>query len=154
MENQSILDGSGKLLGICSDHAGFAMKQFIIDLLEQKGIHYKDFGCYSDESCDYPDYAHPMGLAIDEGQIEFGVAICGTGNGINMTLNKHQKVRAALCWNTDIVRYARLHNNANVLTLPGRVVADDEARHMLSVFLTTAFEGGRHQRRIDKIPLK
>lgn len=142
-----------KPIGLCSDHAGYDMKKYVIELFDKHGIRYEDFGTYTAESCDYPDFAHKLGYAIDNGTIERGIAICGTGNGINIAINKHQSVRAALCWNTEIARLARQHNNANVLTLPGRFISLQEAYNMIYAFFNTEFEGGRHQRRIDKIPL-
>jgi len=140
-------------IGICSDHAGYELKEYIINLMKAEGIDSKDYGCFSEESCDYPDFAHQLGYAIDSGKCKIGIAICGTGNGINMTLNKHQKVRSALCWKEEIAFFARSHNNANVVTLPGRVVTHEEAIRILKVFFETEFEGGRHQGRIDKIAL-
>ncbi len=140
-------------IGLCSDHAGYELKEYIIGILKAEGVTYNDFGTYSEASCDYPDFAHQLGAAIDNGECELGIAICGTGNGINMTLNKHQKVRSALCWKEDIALFAKSHNNANVITLPGRIVTHEEARRILKVFFQTEFEGGRHQKRIDKIPL-
>jgi sugar-phosphate isomerases, RpiB/LacA/LacB family len=117
-----------KVIGLASDHAGFHTKQVVIELLKEKGIPYKDFGCYSEESCDYPDPAHKLGYAIEEGEVYPGIAICGSGNGINMTLNKHQGVRSALSWNVEISRLARQHNDANVLAMPGRFISDEEAK--------------------------
>jgi ribose 5-phosphate isomerase B len=122
--------------------------------LEDKGLTYKDFGTYSTDSCDYADYAHPMALAVESGECYPGIAICGSGNGISMTLNKHQGIRAALCWQPEISHLARLHNDANVLVMPGRFVSTDEANAILNEFFGTSFEGGRHQRRIEKIPVK
>lgn len=141
-----------KPIGLASDHAGFALKSYIVNLFDEHGIKYTDFGTYSADSVDYPDYAHKLGKAIDDKTCDFGIAICGTGNGINMALNKHQSVRSALCWNTEIAKLARLHNNANILTLPGRIVTEQEAYDMITAFFNTGFEGGRHQQRIDKIP--
>ncbi|WP_165021396.1 MULTISPECIES: ribose 5-phosphate isomerase B [unclassified Dysgonomonas] len=143
-----------KSIGLCSDHAGFDMKKYIITLFDERGIRYTDFGTYTNESCDYPDFAHKLGAAIDNGECDFGISICGTGNGINMALNKHQAVRAALCWNPYVAKMARAHNNANVLTLPGRMISEQEAYEMIVTFFTIPFEGGRHQARIDKIPLR
>ena len=111
----------------------------------------KDFGAFSSESSDYPDYAHPMATAVETGEFDFGISICGSGNGISMTVNKHKGIRAALCWSEEIARLARLHNNANVLSLPARFVSINEAMAMIEVFFSTDFEGGRHQNRIDKI---
>ena len=141
-------------VALCSDHAGFEMKQAVIGYLKQQGIAYKDFGTYSTDSCDYPDFAHPCAEAVESGECYPGIAICGSGNGINITLNKHQGVRAALCWCEEISRLARQHNDANVCVMPGRFISVDEARAVVEVFLRTVFEGGRHQRRIEKIPVK
>lgn len=140
-----------KPIGLASDHAGFAMKRYIISLFDEQGIEYTDFGTYSTESVDYPDFAHKLGRAIDNHECDFGIAICGTGNGINMSLNRHKSVRSALCWNTEVARMVRLHNDANVLTLPGRMINQKEAYDMIVTFFNTEFEGGRHQGRIDKI---
>lgn len=143
----------GVKVGLCSDHAGFELKSIIEGYLEAQGIEYVDFGTHSTESCDYPDYAHPCARAVEAGEVYPAIAICGTGNGIGITLNKHQLVRAALCWETEIASLARRHNNANVLVLPGRFVAPEKALDIVDTFLNTDFEGGRHQRRIDKIPV-
>ncbi len=140
-------------IAICSDHAGFELKSVIEGYLEAMGREYEDFGTYSTESCDYPDFAHPAAFAVEEGRCYPGIAICGTGNGIGMTLNKHQGIRAALCWNVEIARLARQHNDANVLVLPGRFVDNVTALAIVDAFLNTPFEGGRHSRRIAKIPL-
>ena len=142
-----------KTLGLCSDHAGYELKEFVKQILDSKGLAYKDFGTDSTESCDYPDYAHPLAKAVEAGEGYPGIAICGSGNGIAMTLNKHQGIRAALCWQEEIARLAREHNNANILVMPGRFISQEEATHTVEAFLSTPFEGGRHQRRIDKIPL-
>ena len=140
-------------IALCSDHAGFELKEQVKAWLESKGLSYQDFGTHSTDSCDYPDYAHPMAQAVEAGNVYPGIAICGTGNGIGMTLNKHQGIRAALCWNAEIAQLARAHNDANVLVMPGRFISWDEAEKILEVFFATEFEGGRHQRRIDKIPV-
>lgn len=145
---------SDKPIGLASDHAGYKAKQFVIKVLEEKGIAYKDFGTYSEESSDYPDFAHPLALAIENGECYPGVASCGTGVGISIALNKHQGVRAALCWNPEVARLARAHNDANVLVLPGRLLGDQEIKEILEMFLKTPFEGGRHARRVSKIPFK
>lgn len=145
---------SGKNLAMCSDHAGYELKSIIEGYLESQGIEYEDFGTTSAESCDYPDFAHPAAVAVEEGRCYPGIAMCGTGNGIAMTLNKHQGVRAALCWNKDLARLAREHNDANVLVLPARFVEPAEALAIVDVFLSTPFEGGRHVRRIEKIAVK
>ena len=141
-------------IGLACDHAGFELKQYVKSWLEQKNIAYEDFGTNSTESCDYPDYAHPLAEAVENGTCHLGIAICGSGNGINMTLNKHQGVRAALCWTDEIARLARQHNNANVLVMPGRFISQETASNSMNEFIYTPFEGGRHIRRIEKIPLK
>jgi len=138
-------------IALASDHAGFKLKQFVTSYLLSKGIACKDFGTYTNESCDYADYAHPLAKSIENGEVEFGIAICGSGNGINMTLNKHQKIRAALCWNQEIARLARQHNDANVLVLPARFIDKYVAEIIINEFLGQAFEGGRHQQRIEKM---
>ena len=142
------------IIGLCCDHAGYELKEFVKTVLDARGLSYKDYGCYSTESCDYPDFAHQLGAAIETAEVSSGIAICGTGNGIGMTLNKHQGVRAALCWSEEIARLAREHNDANVLVMPGRFVANVAATSMVNAFLDTTFEGGRHQRRVNKIPLR
>ena len=145
---------SGKNVAMCSDHAGYELKSIIEGYLGSQGSEYEDFGTTSAESCDYPDFAHPAAVAVEEGRCYPGIAMCGTGNGIAMTLNKHQGVRAALCWNKDLARLAREHNDANVLVLPARFVEPAEALAIVDVFLSTPFEGGRHVRRIEKIAVK
>jgi len=140
-------------IAICSDHAGYELKQTVMKHLSDQGvIKLKDFGAYSSESSDYADYAHPMASAVENAEFDFGISICGSGNGISMTVNKHQGIRAALCWNTEIAALARQHNNANVLSLPARFVSEEEALNMIDLFFSTDFEGGRHKTRIDKIP--
>lgn len=150
------MQSSRKLnIAICNDHAGYELKLTICDFLEDIGVNkLKDFGSHNTASCDYADYAHPMAEAIQSGEFDFGISICGSGNGISMTLNKHADIRAALCWNKDIAILARQHNNANVISLPARFVDIHNALEILDAFLTTNFEGGRHQLRIDKINLK
>lgn len=143
-----------KTIGLASDHAGYALKQFVKDYLTEKGIAFKDFGTDSEASCDYADYAHPLALAVENGECYPGIAICGSGEGISMTLNKHQGIRAGLSWIPEIARLCRQHNDANVLVMPGRFIDTDMARRIMDEFLNTEFEGGRHQRRIDKIPVK
>ena len=139
-------------IAICSDHAGYELKIKLIDYINSKNVkELKDFGAFSAESSDYPDYAHPMASAVEQQEFDYGISICGSGNGISMTVNKHAGIRAALCWMPEISRLARLHNNANVLSLPARFVSFEEASQMVDVFFSTDFEGGRHQRRIDKI---
>lgn len=142
-----------KKIGIASDHAGFQLKEYLVGWLSGKGYDVYDFGCESEESCDYPDYAHPLGYAIDRGELTQGIAICGSANGISMAINKHQGVRAALCWMPVIAQLARQHNDANVCSLPARFIDNDMATEILELFLSTEFEGGRHQRRVDKIAI-
>ena len=143
-----------KTIGLASDHAGFELKEFVKQWLEQKGWEYKDFGTYSTASCDYPDFAHPLAEAVEAGECYPGIAICGSGEGISMTLNKHQGIRAALCWIPEIARLARQHNDSNVLVMPGRFIDTATADQIMTEFFNTAFEGGRHQARIDTIPVK
>ncbi|WP_418794866.1 ribose 5-phosphate isomerase B [Phocaeicola coprophilus] len=143
-----------KTIGLASDHAGFELKEFVKIWLEEKGWKFKDFGTYSNASCDYPDFAHPLAEAIEAGECYPGIAICGSGEGISMTLNKHQGIRAALCWIPEIARLARQHNDSNVLVMPGRFIDTATADQIMTEFFNTAFEGGRHQARIDKIPVK
>lgn len=140
-------------IALCSDHAGYELKSMIEGYLESQGKEFVDFGTNSAESCDYPDYAHPAAVAIENGDCGPGIAICGTGNGIGMTLNKHQGIRAALCWNEEIARLARQHNDANVLVLPARFIDPVTALAIVDIFLSTPFEGGRHSRRVAKIPV-
>ena len=143
---------SKKVIALASDHAGFEKKEVIKKYLEEKGISYKDFGCDSSESCDYPDFAHPIANAISNGEYEVGITFCGSGQGISITANKHQKIRSAICWNVEIAKLSRQHNDANICALPGRFVTDEEARNIVDAFLTTDFEGGRHETRVKKIP--
>ena len=136
-------------IAFASDHAGYELKQHLMDMMRSRGYETVDFGTNSTESCDYPDYAHPCAVAVEKGDCAFGIAMCGTGNGISMTLNKHQGIRAALCWKPEIAALAKQHNNANILVLPARFVTQREADIIVDAFC----EGGRHQRRIDKIPV-
>lgn len=140
-------------IGVASDHAGFEYKGKIATLLKKKGYEVIDYGTYTEDSCDYADFGHALGSAIDNGEVELGVALCGSGNGIAMTLNKHQGVRAAVCWKTELARLAKAHNKANVLVMPARFISYRMATTMLDRWLTAEFEGGRHQRRIEKVPL-
>lgn len=149
----SILIGD-KPVGLCSDHAGYEMKCLLEGYLEANGITFIDFGTKSADSCDYPDFAHPCAEAVERGEVYPAIALCGSGNGIGMTLNKHQGVRAALCWDVELARLARAHNDANVLVLPARFISAELATKIVDTFLDTPFEGGRHQARIDKIPVK
>ena len=141
-------------IALASDHAGYERKQVVKKYLEKQGFEYFDYGAFSSESSDYPDYAHPLALAVEKNEFDFGITLCGSGNGINMVANKHQKIRSAICWNTEIAALARLHNDANVCALPARFITDEEAITIVKIFLSTEFEGGRHQRRIDKIPIQ
>lgn len=143
----------GKAVGLACDHAGYEAKELIKSLLTEMGVEVKDFGCYSTESVDYPDFAHPLASAVENGECYPGFAVCGSGNGINMTLNKHQGVRSALCWTEEIASLARQHNDANVCVMPGRFIPEETVKAIAKIFLETEYEGGRHQRRIDKIPL-
>ena len=138
-------------IGIASDHAGYDYKEKIKKFLKEKGNEVFDYGCNSLESVDYPDYGHKLAKSIEKKENDIGIQFCGTGNGINMTANKYKKIRAALCWNTHISEQARLHNDANVLTMPARHLKWEEVKKIVNVFLETKFEGGRHQKRIDKI---
>lgn len=140
-------------IALASDHAGFPLKQKVQLFLEDNGARVKDFGCYSEESCDYPDFAHPLASAVENGEYEFGIVICSTGNGICMTANKHQGVRAALCWDTKLAELARQHNNANVLGLPANFISAPKALDIVRTFFQTDFEGGRHERRVEKIAI-
>jgi len=141
-------------VALTSDHAGFKIKELVKSDLIEKGFEIKDFGCFSEEGVDYADFAHPAARAVEKGEQDICFSICGSGNGINMTANKHQGIRSALCWNEEIARLARSHNNANVCAMPGRFVSESEALLIVKTFLETVFDGGRHKRRIDKIPLK
>ena len=143
-----------KIIGLASDHAGFELKEYVKSWLEAKGLEYKDFGTYSTDSCDYPDFAHQLGEAIEKGECYPGIAICGSGQGISMTLNKHQGVRAALCWIPEIAKLSRQHNDANVLAMPGRFIDNEMADKIMTEFFNTDFEGGRHVRRVEKIAIK
>lgn len=144
----------GKPVGLCSDHAGYELKAIIEGYLDSQDIAYVDFGTNSSESCDYPDFAHPCAEAVEAGDVYPAIAICGTGNGIGMTLNKHQGIRAALCWEPELARLARAHNNANVVVLPARFIAPELAIEIVETFFATPFDGGRHERRIEKMPVK
>lgn len=141
-------------IAICNDHAGCLLKFEVKDYLLDLGVEViTDFGTNTTESCDYADFAHSMAVEIAQGNFDFGVSICGSGNGISMTLNKHQGVRAALCWTPQIAALARQHNDANVISIPARFVTTAEALEMIDIFIDTEFEGGRHQRRVDKMDI-
>ena len=139
-------------LAIGGDHAGFELKQKVINYLTNKGHQLQDFGCNSEASVDYPDFAHPVATGVEQNKFELGILICGSGNGAAMTANKHQQIRAALCWNKEIVALAREHNNANILSLPARYISIPQALAMVETYINTPFEGGRHQGRLDKMP--
>ena len=143
-----------KKIGMACDHAGYELKEYLKDLLTKRGYTVSDFGTNSPESMDYPDTAHPLASAVENGDVDFGVSMCGSGNGITMTLNKHQGVRAALCWQPEIAALAKQHNNANILSMPARFITKEEAVAILDAYLNAEFEGGRHQKRIDKIPCR
>lgn len=145
------MDRQEKIIGVASDHAGYKMKEVAKKYLEEKGYKVKDFGADSETISDYADYAHPLGDAILKEEVKTGVAFCGSGNGMNISLNRHRGVRSAYCWNPEIARLGRAHNDANVCTMPGRFLGPDQVREIIDVFLSSGFEGGRHQQRIDKI---
>ncbi len=139
-------------VGLAADHAGYELKELLKGYLTNLGLEVFDFGTHSTESTDYADWAHPMASAVEKDDVDFGISVCGSGNGINMTVNKHQGIRAALCWNKEISELARSHNNANICSLPARFISTDEAKDIVSAFINTPFEGGRHIKRIEKIP--
>lgn len=138
-------------VAIASDHAGYQMKEFVAGYLLSMGHSVKDMGCYSDQSVDYPDFAHALAHQIEEGDSELGVALCGSANGISITLNRHKGIRAAICWKAELATLARSHNDANVCSLPARFISNQEAAEILDAFFEASFEGGRHQTRVDKI---
>lgn len=138
-------------IAIGSDHAGFDYKESLRQKFTEQGFQITDFGAYSTDSADYPDFAHPVAQAVESHAADFGILICGSGNGVCITANKHRGVRAALCWNDDLATLARQHNNANVICIPSRFVDLNTALSMAETFLRTEFEGGRHQRRVEKI---
>lgn len=143
-----------KKLAIVSDHAGFYLKEKILKYLIGENYLVKDLGCFSEDKVDYPDFGHQLAKAVSAGEYDLGISICGTGNGINMTVNKHPGIRSALCWNEEISRLARAHNDANICALPGRFLSESETYLIVRTFLETNFEGGRHKARIEKISLK
>jgi ribose 5-phosphate isomerase B len=140
-----------KPIAIGCDHAGFDCKEDLISFLEGENMAYKDFGTYTKDSVDYPDFAHPVASAVENGEASFGILLCGSANGVAITANKHQGVRAAICWGEELAELARKHNNANVICIPARFVRDGDAEKMLDVFMNTEFEGGRHNGRVNKI---
>lgn len=143
-----------KVIALASDHAGFDTKQVIIKYFEGKGIPYKDLGCYTRERCNYTEFGHAIAKAIDKGEYEIGISFCGSGQGISITANKHQNVRSALCWNAEIAVLAKQHNDANICSIPGRFVTDEEAIAIVEAYLSAEFLGGRHTQRVAGIPLK
>lgn len=143
-----------KTIGLASDHAGYPLKKFVEQYLEEHNYPYKDYGTFSDISCDYPEFAHALAQGIENGDVYPGIGICGSGEGMAMTLNKHQAVRAGLCWDPEIASLIRQHNDANVLVLPGRFIDNKTAAKIMDKFFSVPFEGGRHQRRVDNIPVK
>ena len=143
-----------KTVGVACDHAGYPLKKFVLEYLEEKGYPYKDYGTWSDASVDYSDFGHALAEGIESGEVYPGIAICGSGEGISMTLNKHQQVRAGLCWIPEIAHLIRQHNDANVLVMPGRFIDNKTAGKIMDEFFTATFEGGRHQKRVEKIPVQ
>ena len=141
------------MIGITNDHAGVEMKNFLMEQLKNEVKGFINFGTNTNESVDYPDFTHPLATAVETGECDFGIAICGTGNGVMMTVNKHQGIRGALCWQPEISKLAREHNDANIIGLPARFISNEKALEMVKIFLTTGFEGGRHTCRIEKIRL-
>ncbi len=140
-------------IAIGNDHAGTEYKETIVAFLESKGIEVINYGTNNEDSVDYPDFVHPVASDVEGNKVDSGIIICGSGNGASMTANKHQGVRCALCWNAEITKLAREHNNANILSIPARFVSQTQAVDMVDVFLNTKFEGGRHQNRVEKIPV-
>jgi len=145
------MNESGKVIAMASDHGGYEMKEYLIKKLASIGYEIKDFGTFSEDSVDYPDFIHPLAHAVNEGAYKTGIILCGSGNGAQMTANKYSNVRAALCWDEEQTRLSREHNNANILSLPGRFVSFKQAWDMVQLFISTPFEGGRHERRVEKI---
>lgn len=141
-------------IAIGCDHAGFEYKEAIKKALEKAGHMVKDFGTYSTASVDYPDFVHPVATSVETNESEFGILLCGSANGVAMTANKHQSIRAGLCWNQEVAVLTRQHNNANILCIPARFMPEEQAVAIAELFLSTPFEGGRHQQRVDKIALK
>ena len=141
-------------IGLASDHAGFELKEYVRQYLDEQGIAYKDYGTHSTDSCDYPDFAHALARGIEQGEVDLGIAFCGTGNGMAMSLNHHPGIRAGLAWNTEIGKLVKEHNNANILVMPARFISYNMVTSIVRAWLNTEFAGGRHQRRIDKIPVK
>lgn len=143
-----------KTIGLACDHAAYPLMQQLKTYLEEKGLSYKDYGTYSTDSCNYAEFGHKLAVGVENGEVYPGIAMCGSGEGISMTLNKHQGIRAGLCWIPELAHMTRLHNDANVLVMPGRYIDIAECKAIVDEFLATDFEGGRHQARIDSIPVK
>jgi ribose 5-phosphate isomerase B len=141
------------IIPIASDHAGFELKEFLKEELSKKGYKFKDYGTFSTDSCDYPDFIHPLAKDINDGKYPLALIMCGSGNGVQMTANKYLKVRCALCWNEELACLARQHNDSNILSLPARFISKEEGLKIAITYLNTEFEGGRHQRRVDKISM-
>ena len=141
-----------KVIAIGCDHAGFCLKEYLKSELGKSGFEFRDFGTWSEESVDYPDLIHPLAKAVNDGEFEKAIIICGSANGVSMVANKYNKVRAAVCWNEEVVKLARMHNNANIIALPARFITKEEALCFVKLFFSTTFEGGRHERRVEKIP--
>lgn len=142
------------VIPLACDHAGFELKEYLKKALTDKGFEIKDMGTYSSESVDYPDFVHPLAKAVNDGVYRFGIVMCGTANGVSMVANKYSNVRCAICWNEKIAKLAKNHNNANIMALPARFVTEEEALKIFDAYYNAVFEGGRHQRRIEKIPIK
>ncbi|MCH2021448.1 MAG: ribose 5-phosphate isomerase B [Saprospiraceae bacterium] len=142
-----------KVIALGCDHAGFDYKEAVVTLLTKRGFSILNKGTDSSESVDYPDYVHPVALEVENNKVDFGIVMCGSGNGVAMTVNKHPGIRAALCWTKELAELARQHNNANILAIPARFISQEVALEMINAFIDTVFEGGRHQRRVDKINL-
>jgi ribose 5-phosphate isomerase B len=140
-----------KPIAIGSDHAGFDYKEDLISFLEGKGLSFEDFGTHSKDSVDYPDFAHPVASAVESGKYAFGILLCGSANGVAITANKHQGIRAAICWGEELAKLSREHNDANIICIPARFVREGDAEKMVAQFMTTNFEGGRHATRVNKI---
>lgn len=141
-----------EIIAVASDHAGYKLKMNVIEYLRGEGFKVKDFGCFSEDSCDYPDFAHPLALAIEKGEYEKGIVFCGSGNGINMTVNKYQGIRSAVCWDVEPAILARHHNDANICSIPARFLTQEKAISIVNSFIKETFDGGRHLIRINKIP--
>ncbi len=143
-----------KVIPMACDHAGFELKEFLKSALTERGLEIKDFGTYTSDSVDYPDMIHPLAKEINDGNFEFGIIMCGSANGVSMVANKYQNVRCALCWEEEIAQLAKQHNNANIISLPARFISKEKALSIVDAYLNTEFEGGRHQKRVEKIPIK